>query len=120
MTKEQIIKGLTCHSKLNLESDDRYDSCNDCPYKDFENCSVDLTIDVLSMLSSQTILPNFINVGNYIININDIDIVEHSYLHNEINIYYQSGSPRLRIPMKSHENCVETFSYIVSQLVKVK
>ena len=118
MTKEQIINGLTCHSKLNLETDERYDSCNNCPYKDFENCSVALTIDALCVLCEQHITPNFINVGDYIININDIDIVEVNYSHSEINIYYQSGSPRLRIDMKSHENCFMAYNYIVKQLVK--
>lgn len=123
MTKEQIIKGLTCHSKLNLESDERYDSCNDCPYKDFENCSVYLTTDALSVLasqplSSQPILPNFIKVDNFILDANNIEIIQHNYLHNEILVFFKGGSPKLRIDIDDHNKCDNIFSYLVEQLLK--
>ena len=118
MTKEQIIKGLTCHSKLNLESGDRYDSCTDCPYKDLENCSVDLTIDALSMLSSQSILPNFIKVDNFILDANNIEIIHHNYLHNEILVFFKGGSPKLRIDVADHNKCDNIFSYLVEHLLK--
>lgn len=118
MTKEQIINGLTCHSKLNSESDERCDSCNNCPYKDCENCSVHLTTDALSMLASQPILPNFIKVGNYILDANNIEIVQHNYLHNEILIFFKGGFQKLVIDIPSHKECDNIFSYVVEQLLK--
>lgn len=118
MTKEQIIKGLTCHSKLSLESEESCFSCDDCPYNDLKHCSLYLTTDALSLLASQPILPNFIKVKNYILDANDIKILEHNYLHNEIRITFKSELPILVIDIPNYKDCDNVFRYILEQLVK--
>ena len=77
MTKEQILKGLVCHSKLNTESENMCDSCcNTCPYSKYVNCTVKLTVDALSLMVAKDEKPDFIRVDELIIDLNSIKTVQ--------------------------------------------
>lgn len=76
MTKEKIIKGLTCHTGLNTEKSENCESCNKCPYNNLDDCTTTLTLEALSFIAQQNEKPDFIKCDDFIIDLNSIKTIQ--------------------------------------------
>lgn len=118
MTKDQILRGLICHSKLSTESDEKYESCITCPYTGCDNCTVKLSIDTLAMIADSNCHPNFIHVYNHLLNINNIEEVRHDYIESSITFYFRDDKPPLTQIFTCPETAEDVFSFVVSQICR--